>query len=220
MWDGAATFYGTTLQGGAKGLGTIFKIIGNVETLLYSFTGAVGDGNTPTAGLYYDSVAKVLYGTTYLGGNGNGNFFKFDPAALKYTNLHSFAQADGIRPHGEVIRDAAGNFYGTAAEGGDAAGDGSLWEYSAAGAFKVLHTFNGADGSVPSAALLLDPHGNLLGTTAGGGANAGCSFNQVNGCGTVFSFNLATSQLTTLHSFAGVDGMFPPAPCLRMPPGL
>ncbi len=76
IMDAQGNLYGTTNEGGANGYGTVFKVdaSGN-ETVLYSFTGIVGDGSNPSAGLMMDAQGN-LYGTTYSGGaRGYGTVF-------------------------------------------------------------------------------------------------------------------------------------------------
>jgi uncharacterized repeat protein (TIGR03803 family) len=65
--------------------------------------------------------------------------------------------------------------------------------------FTTLHTFNGTDGSGPYPPI---PSGNVLyGSTVVGG-----DYNE----GTAYSFDIASGQLTTLHSFgSGLDGLQP-----------
>jgi uncharacterized repeat protein (TIGR03803 family) len=62
--------------------------------------------------------------------------------------------------------------------------------------FTILHTFDGADGGNPAAALTQATNGKLYGTTLRGGAN---------GDGTVFKMT-SNGTLVTLHSFALSDG--------------
>jgi uncharacterized repeat protein (TIGR03803 family) len=77
--------YGTTLSGGfgrnfncQGGCGTVYKIDGQGETLLYSFLGGT-DGAAPMAGLAADKQGH-LYGTTNLGGaNNQGAVFEIIP---------------------------------------------------------------------------------------------------------------------------------------------
>jgi uncharacterized repeat protein (TIGR03803 family) len=74
--DGA--LYGTTSGGGASGNGTVFRIgtNGSNYRVLYSFTGAGGDGANPDAGIIQANNG-ALYGTTENGGtNGQGTVFK------------------------------------------------------------------------------------------------------------------------------------------------
>ena len=70
-------FYGTTLQGGASGLGIVFELTpGGTETILHSFAGGGSDGANPSANLVQGSDGN-LYGSTGAGGtSGNGTFFK------------------------------------------------------------------------------------------------------------------------------------------------
>ncbi len=68
-------FYGTTQSGGAYQGGTVFRITPTgQESVVYSFGGVTGDGNTPS-GLVQGSDGN-LYGTTTSGGTqGIGTFF-------------------------------------------------------------------------------------------------------------------------------------------------
>jgi uncharacterized repeat protein (TIGR03803 family) len=63
------TLYGTTLNGGTSGAGTIFSINtdGTGFTNLYSFTGG-SDGSSPNPNLVFSN--NILYGTTQSGGSG------------------------------------------------------------------------------------------------------------------------------------------------------
>jgi len=79
--------------------------------------------------------------------------------------------------------------------------------------FKTLVSFNGSDGSFPSAAVVQGSDGNFYGTTAGGGDTA-CSSPFSSGCGTVFKMT-AGGKLTTLYSFGGADGEYPSAVLLQ-----
>ena len=78
-------------------------------------------------------------------------------------------------PQGGVIRDSAGNLYGTTAYGGGPA-TARAWcsSWITAGHETVLYTFTGgADGGYPEAGVIRDSAGNLYGTTNyGGTANA------------------------------------------------
>jgi uncharacterized repeat protein (TIGR03803 family) len=70
--------------------------------------------------------------------------------------------------------------------------------------FSVLYSFNGVNGSVPEANLILIGS-NLYGTTSYGGAY---------GDGTVFKLSTSGSE-TVLHSFAGSDGANPHGSLVR-----
>jgi len=68
--DAKGNLYGTTIQGGKYGQGTVFKVTSaGTETALYSFCSQSGcpDGASPGAGLFRDKKGN-LYGTTTAGG--------------------------------------------------------------------------------------------------------------------------------------------------------
>jgi uncharacterized repeat protein (TIGR03803 family) len=125
--DGDGNLYGTAFYGGAFGYGIVFKLdtSGN-ETLLYSFSGGA-DGANPQSGLVGDGSGN-FYGTTYNGGAyGFGVVFKLDSGGNESV-LYSFAGgADGANPYGGLIRDTAGDLYGTT-HGGGVAGHGTVFE--------------------------------------------------------------------------------------------
>src|SRR5271154_5602458 len=100
--DSTGTLYGTTVSGGAAGLGTAFALTPPAvsggawtETVLYSF-GSGGDGASPYAALAVGKSGR-LYGTTPYGGAfGSGTVFVLPPplsqgGSWTETILHSFA---------------------------------------------------------------------------------------------------------------------------------
>ena len=209
--DHSGNLYGTTLSGGVFRQGTVFKLdAAGKETRLHSFAGAP-DGAHPYAGLIMDGSGNI-YGTTMLGGAfDRGTVFESD-ATGKERVLYSFSgQADGAYPNAGLILDRAGNLYGTANEGGDAAQHGTVFKLDKRGALTVLYTFARRDGSSPDAGLILDESGNLYGTTTQGGDR--------DNNGTVFKLD-KTGGLTILHTFtAGPGGAYPYAGLIRDPAG-
>jgi len=151
------------------------------ETMLYSFKGGSKDGANPESGgggLIKDSEGN-LYGTAYAGGaSGFGIVFKLARSGTE-TVLYSFAgnANDGSFPYAGLIRDGAGNFYGTTSQGGAYDG-GTVFKLAPDGTETVLHSFNGGnDGRLPVAGLIQDKKGNFYGTTYGGGpSDAGTVF--------------------------------------------
>lgn len=105
--------------------------------------------------------------------------------------------------------DGAGNLYGTSYGGGQynvgtvfelSPAKGGLWTE------KILYTFkpNGHDGTYPEGSLVLDPSGNLYGTTSQGGLYGGV--------GTVFELvhsNNGTWMEKIIHNFNSTDGANP-----------
>jgi uncharacterized repeat protein (TIGR03803 family) len=170
--DTAGHLYGTTSQGGAYGSGVVFKLDApGKETVLWSFTGGL-DGGDPVGELIQDGAGN-LYGTTEKGGAyGAGVVFKLDPAGNE-TVLYSFTGgADGGTPVGPLVRDAAGNLYGTTYEGGIpacswASGCGTVFRISGTGTQTLLYSFTGtSSGTNPSGGLIQVGAGNIYGTTA------------------------------------------------------
>jgi uncharacterized repeat protein (TIGR03803 family) len=188
--DNAGNLYGTTF-------GTVFQVdAAGKETVLHVFT--LSDGYAPHGGLIRDPAGN-LYGTTSAGGaHGQGTVFKLTKAG-KFRVLYSFVggSGDGAQPYGGLLRDAAGNLYGTTVSGGSL---GTVFEVAPSGKETVLHSFTGSpDGATPLAGLVRDATGNLYGTTKRGGA-----FNW----GTVFKIDAAGKE-TVLHSFSGYQGRVP-----------
>lgn len=176
-------------------LGTAFA---QTETILYSF-GASPDGKFPDATPILDAKGN-LYGTTSSGGAHNlGAVFKLTPGGTE-TVLYSFSGApDGQSPYTSgVVRDKAGNLYGTTG-GGGANGQGTVFKLTPTGTETVLHSFaaDGKDGVLPIGGLVMDKLGNLYGTTnKGGTANAGTVY-KVTPTGTetvLYSFTAGTAD--------------------------
>ncbi|MGA2136520.1 MAG: choice-of-anchor tandem repeat GloVer-containing protein [Bryobacteraceae bacterium] len=165
--DSAGNLYGTTIQGGS-GAGVVYMLdTSGHETVVYSFTGGA-DGGRPFAGVIRDSAGN-LYGTTYQGGTANaGVVYELDVTGHE-TVLYTFTGgADGGNPFAGVIRDSAGNLYGTTYQGGPA-NAGVVYKLDSTGHETVVHSFTVADGSTPYAGVIRDSAGNLYGTTSWGG---------------------------------------------------
>jgi len=139
MVDSAGNVYATTHLGGMDGGGTAIKLTpsgnGWNYSLMAAFTGTFG----PRFGHLVMDHAGNLYGTTQNDGTfGFGNIFKLTPNGngYNYVSLYDFTGgADGAQPKGNLVFDAQGNLYGTAAEGGNltqscnsGAGCGVVWE--------------------------------------------------------------------------------------------
>ena len=136
--------------------------------------------------------------------------------AWTLNTLHSFCSeagcVDGDRPQAALLRDPAGNLYGTTEVGG-ANNSGvvfALKHKDGGWKYQVLHSFcaraDCTDGSVMDTPVIMDTSGNLYGTAAFGGA-----FN----CGTVFRLSPGARggkwRLQTLHDFCATlkDGRWP-----------
>lgn len=174
--------YGTTSAGGSGTDGTVYELRPQPtpcrtsrcywnQTLLHSFTG-VPDGANPAYGnVVFDSAGNV-YGTASNGGAfGCGTVWKLARSGAGWTDsvLYSFRNGnDGCDPQSGVIFDAAGNLYGTTWDAGSG-GVGTVFELSPqnGGWVKtILYNFPNGDGR-PFGTPIMDPSGNLYGTTFG-----------------------------------------------------
>jgi uncharacterized repeat protein (TIGR03803 family) len=204
--DAVGNLYGVTLDGGAgfgnSGYGVVFEVnTGGNETVLHTFEGS--DGANPDSVLLFDSRGN-LYGTTDNGGSsetcegGCGTIFELSPqdGGWSETVLYNFCSlddcSDGFLPaRGPLVRDSAGNLYGTTDFGGSSRycngeGCGVVFKLDRAGKESVLHSFtDGADGASPYAGLTIDSAGNLYGAVLFGG-DLNCKAGNGQGCGTVF----------------------------------
>jgi uncharacterized repeat protein (TIGR03803 family) len=211
-----ANFYGTTLEGGAGGCGTVFRISPSGSyTNLYSFTGG-SDGAYPWAGLVQGSDGD-FYGITSYGGNTNlnngygyGTIFRISPSG-SYTNLYSFSgyPSDGFAPNDRLVRGSDGNFYGTT-PGGEARGSGSVFRISPSGSYTNLYSFTGgSDGGYPWAGLVQGSDGNFYGTTLGGGAGTLFRISPSGSFSNLYSFSLSFSEgYSPKQLVQGSDGNF------------
>jgi uncharacterized repeat protein (TIGR03803 family) len=227
-FDAAGNLYGTTANGGNActngSCGVVFELTPKAdgswtEKILHKFNGH--DGWSPQANLIFDTAGN-LYGTTYLGGIGDGTVFELTPEADgRWTEkvLHRFnnteGRPDGANPSASLVFDGAGNLYGTTAMGGSGYCNdpcGTVFELirKTGGGWteKVPHNFtdNGKDGFNPWAGLTLDASGNLYGTTAYGGTGP-CMY----GCGTVFELTPGADGGWTekvVHNF-NANGNYP-----------
>lgn len=212
--DSAGNLYGSSVQGGLYGGGTVFQVTpAGVHTVLYNFTGGA-DGGEPYKGVTLDAQGN-LYGTAVTGGGGSceggcGVVFELTNSGGVWTQtvIHAFTGRDGSGPGSPVAVDGHGNVYGTTPTGG-AFGMGVVYRLSPNGTggwnFHVIHTFTGgADGGGGSAGrLLIGSTGILYGT---------CTVGGVNGFGTVYEMAVIQGkwQFRTLYAFKDQpDGALP-----------
>jgi uncharacterized repeat protein (TIGR03803 family) len=146
--------------------------------------------------------------------------------AYSEKTLYTFCSLKGCPDGGypyDVVRDSAGNLYGTTFGGGNTVprsactpegfyGCGVVFEFApSTGQYSVLHTFctsDCTDGAFPqSVKLVIDEKGNLYGTTRGGGVGG-----SLYGTGVVFELIRGTSGWSeeVLYTFCSrhncVDG--------------
>src|SRR5271165_443975 len=144
------------------------------ETVLYNFTGG-SDGANPVSSLTSDGAGN-FYGTTMYGGAfGGGTVFELSPnsnGGWTEQVIYSFCSVGGVRctdgasPFGSVIFDSVGNLYGTTYSGG-ACGAGVVFELSPGGTSWTETVLSSCAGGTESG-LIMDPEGDLYGTSNGG----------------------------------------------------
>ena len=176
-------------------------------TVLHAFTDGT-DGAVPSA-LIRDAEGN-LYGTTKFGGiptcgeDTCGTVFKIDSAG-KETVLYRFEGGNnGSDPVAGLVRDAAGNLYGTTQGNGVFGGQSVIFKVDPRGQQTVLYVADGPDASSLDSPLALDAHGNIYGMSPYGG-NSDCGDG---GCGTLFKITPA-GKFTVLHAFTETDGRQP-----------
>jgi uncharacterized repeat protein (TIGR03803 family) len=235
--DSAGNLYGITLNGGNYyssnctyyGCGTLYEMSpqpdgGWTESILYPFSQSLaytGSGAAAaTAGLIMDSAGN-FYGTSYLFGDpacSCGYVFEISPTGTggwQQKTLYNFLNgSDGEQPDAALTLGPNGQLYGTASTGTGANYYGNVFQLTpnsdGTWTHSVIYTFHGPDGSGPDSALVLDPAGNLYGTTGGGGFSTLC---YGSGCGTIFELTPTSNGSWTesvLYSFGGgVNGSHP-----------
>lgn len=183
--DGVGNIYGVTTKGGSTtkcptGCGTVFKVTkAGKYSILHRFSKSDGP---PVDGLLWSHATGFLYGAT------GGTIYQMTTSG-KGKILY---KSSTLNPLSGLIRDAAGNLYGTAESG--TGNCGSVFKLNPQGQETVLYNFAGSpDGCFSLGGLAQDGAGNFYGTTELGGAYDG---------GTVFKLDTAGHE-TVLHSFAG-----------------
>lgn len=145
--NAAGNFFGTfmgTVSAGGVGAWEVAGAAGHAYTTDYFCVACVGgsaQGWEPWGPVAFYNT--IMYGTTVEGGaffddgntwpdNGGGTVYSFNPATGAQAVLYSFPNPgtttlDGWSPEGGVVKDAAGNFYGTLS-GGGAFGGGAVFK--------------------------------------------------------------------------------------------
>lgn len=206
--DRAGNLYGTSSGLPPNNAGTVFEVTpAGIEKTLHTFT-AAPDALMPQNGLIWKN--GVLLGTSQSGGTDSlGTVFAVTKMGDEKI-IHNFSgyPSDGVFPLVPLALDSKGNLFGTAFEGGIYyAGQGAVFEITADGAERLLHSFaGGTDGFWPQSPVILDAEGNLYSTTGGGGPNGG---------GTVFEMHPAGAKKIVYSFTGGADGGTPSGAIVR-----
>lgn len=210
--DASGDLYGT-IKGGGR-FGSVFELSGDnheIQNTVFYFNS--NNGSAPLAGVFADQSGNI-FGTTANGGinsdgvdpnSGFGTVFQVSESS--FANLVNFNNGvngsanNGAQPF-NLVFDTDGTIYGTTAFGGQY-GNGTLFELTGTNyeTLTTLFNFNGDNGSFPAGSLVLDPSGNIYGTTANGGRA---------GYGTAFKLSGPNHDiLTTLVDFDATTGQRP-----------
>lgn len=183
--------YGGTLSGAVYRLtlpaGT-FKLLGNGLGQVWDPLYLASDGD--------------LYGTTYDGGNGNGNVFRVNGDQI--TDVYSFQCAnDGCAPGGPLTQGPGSdtNLYGTTYYGPSAYA-GNVFKMTLSGTVNSIYSFDcGPGGCGPLAGVLSASDGFLYGANSSGG--------NATQAGSIYQVTTTGNSFQTLFDFSGPDGATP-----------
>ncbi len=136
VFDDSGSLYGTAGGGNVSGGGIVFRLTMAKgarwnETVLHWFSNNGAGGSD--SGVIFDSTGN-LYGTTVEGAQFCGTVFQLSHPAGQNKKwglnlLHTFqGSPDGRHPAAPMIFDLKGNLYGTTLYGGNASGDGTVFE--------------------------------------------------------------------------------------------
>jgi len=200
IFDSSGNLYGTTVDGGANGFGTVYEIAKGSTAITDIASFKFANGATPQAGVTFDSSGN-LYGTTGQGGaNSDGVVYEIANGSAAITDLASFNGTNGVFPQAGVTFDSSGNLYGTTVDGG-ANGFGTVYEIAkGSAAITDLASFNFANGAQPIGGVTFDSSGNLYGTTQNGGAYKNTNSGNLNNLGVVYEIAGAGSPVPETSS--------------------
>jgi uncharacterized repeat protein (TIGR03803 family) len=213
---------GTTGFGGEYNGGTVFSLadkhgaakLDTIQSFCVGTPPSCAPDEGPSTTLVEDTSGNI-YGVVYFGGSdGDGAVFELKAKKGKYAldYLYDFNGTDGFGPDGlsyagqssGALYDGKSPLYGTTIAGGT---EGSAIVYSLTPAkgqwnFHTLYNFcsaaNCSDGGYPEASVLVDPSGNLLGTTEYDGAGDAGTIYQLSNSG-------GTWTDTVLYTFCSAD---------------
>jgi uncharacterized repeat protein (TIGR03803 family) len=202
IMDQAENLYGATIGGGPGGSGTVFELSpsgdGWTERVIYSLTDSALFP-LETSGLTMDGDGNIFgaagFSVFQLSSNGSGGW----DSNVIYTFPPRYYSIDST-----PVVDKEGNIFGTIMnEYKKKAGTGQVYKLTRVNnewEAQILAAWG--DGTGPEGGVVLDPAGNVYGTTVGGGTN---------GEGTVFESVPKSQryQKKVLWNFDGIDGETP-----------
>jgi uncharacterized repeat protein (TIGR03803 family) len=160
--DSSGNLYGTTGEGGAGGIGSIYELQPGAawrETILHSFD-LLDDGEQALGGLIFDNSGN-LYGASSIGGaQGGGVVYELTYSSGDWTfnSLYSLNAYQGTLA--SLAMDSSGQLYGTLFIGAE-----EVFRLTPSNGQWTLTGFSGGVGGYPYGNITLDSAGNLY-TTA------------------------------------------------------
>ncbi len=146
------------------------------------------------------SQVPQFWGMTGVGGTyGGGTIFKINGDGSGYQLVYSFDTLSGASPQGNMVF-SNGKFYGVTWSGG-IWNHGVLFSFDPSNStFTDLYDFDINSGYQNAGSLLMASNGVLYGMNTFGGVYL---------YGTLFSYDINTSQFSLIHEFNNFDGVWP-----------
>ena len=202
--------WGTTREGGASELGSLFRLDELTgacrEMLTFTGTGGAFPGAEPLGELYADASGN-LWGVTRSGGSYDGGVvFKYRISTGTYTVIGHFSgNHTGIKgrlPSGGLTPDGSGYLWGLTSQSGSGSAGSAFRIHMASGASQTMHEFSGnavpsSPGASPVGSLIDNGDGFLLGAAQAGGVGAR---------GTLFKIQKSTGAVSVFFQFGSLGG--------------
>ena len=172
------------------GVLSLVDTFGNQRTTLHQF-GASANGFFPRVAPIKGSDGR-LYGVASIGGpDGNGVVYSTTATGTGFINLHTFVDAEGYEPVGELLEASNGKIYGALRYGGSI-NTGCIYRMDKNGAnFQIMYNF-------PDVAVAHWPVGDLI---EGPGQVLYGMFEQSSAGSGIFRMNLDASNFTSSQTF-------------------
>jgi uncharacterized repeat protein (TIGR03803 family) len=190
---------------------------GGSLTYAHEFTGGA-DGGYVQGNVVADAAGNIYGETPFNGstscfdtpGEGCGTIYKIDPAGVLTVLVTFQGASNGATGYGDLALEGDtlfGEAYGDVYAMHGFEGDLIFSVKTDGSGYRVLHRFNGADGSRPIERPIITPDHVLYGVTSYGGPP--CSGGGNGGCGVLYQLNPDGSYVV-LHNFDGAaEGLVP-----------
>jgi uncharacterized repeat protein (TIGR03803 family) len=194
-------FWGMTSLGGEFEQGNIYKTDGNGENFNPIHHFQLNTGVKPQGSMILASNGN-LFGMTLGGGTyNNGVLFELNPDTNGYMVRVNFdGEISGSAPFGTLMQASDGLIYGTTTYGSIDDG-GVIFAYNPETTeFEVLWELDDITGKNPRGYMIQASDGKLYGMAELGG---------MNGCGTIFSYDMVNDTCEDVFDFDTINGMRP-----------